>query len=55
MTWFRKDGLVSRSTKLDGFTTAKKTIDTACPRPGSAPAKVREIIRYRSPAKGKKR
>ncbi|AOG03100.1 hypothetical protein [Bosea sp. RAC05] len=54
VTWFRKDGLVIQVYKLDGFTTAKKTIDTACPRPGSAPAKV-EKSSDTAPVKGKKR
>lgn len=57
VTWFRKDGLVIQLYKLEGFATAKKTIDTACPRPGSAPAKeeAAEKAAHSASSKPKKR
>lgn len=36
VVWTLKDRLETQTYRMDGFETAKKTIDTACPRPESA-------------------
>lgn len=41
VVWTLKDRLETQTYRMDGFETAKKTIDTACPRSEPAPAPAR--------------
>lgn len=38
VVWTLKDRMETQTYKMEGFQTAKKTIDTACPRPATAAA-----------------